>query len=230
MGPDKREETSVPSNGRAELSGAKTGLAESGNWVDRIDTATVTDPDAGSTYYPGTSIVRSRPAMGRDWTSAAGGRTPRISWIVALLSGLSGFAAAGIFMLSAISLAERGFARPLPPRASGMDSDEASITGTTCLILFGTIYLTGDFLYGRLGNKAEQQRVREVRRQHLPLIALLGGVSVACRPILNVVRRAEKPLDWLLLSVGLLILAYAIPGIVNAIRSRVPYTQVMYRR
>ena len=136
---------------------AKQVLGDHGNWVVEIDTSTVTGADISTSFYPETSIVRAGFWMGHPW-------------IVAVFSSLSGFLAAGIFMATALSLEGRDPARQLPARRG----DDNPIVATSLLIFFGTIYFTGEFLYGKLGNKAEHRRVQELRKQHLPLIGLTG--------------------------------------------------------
>ena len=122
------------------------------------------------------------------------------------------------------------------PEASGNSihrspsTDDSYLGLTTCFIFFGTIFVTAEFLYGRLGQRAEQQRVKLLKEQYLPLPALLAGVEVAYPRFLNLARGTISPIDLLLLFVGLLFLAYAIPGVILALRSRVPYGQVMSRR
>jgi len=64
----------------------------------------------------------------------------------------------------------------------------------------------------------------------MPLLWLLTGLLVAGQPGMNVYDGKAIPRDWLLLTVGLLILAYSVRGIIIALRSRVPYTWVMSRR
>jgi hypothetical protein len=73
-------------------------------------------------------------------------------------------------------------------------------------------------------------RVKELRTQHLPLVGFLAGACVTYWPFMHVVHRTAKPLDWLLLSAGLLFLVGSIPGLILAFQSRVPYSWLRSRR
>ena len=99
----------------------------------------------------------------------------------------------------------------------------------TCTVFFGSIYLTGQLLYRLLGQKSEMERVQELSRQHMPLLWLLAGIFVAGQPGLKVYHRTAIPRDWLLLTAGMLILAYSVRGIIIVLRSRVPYTRLLSR-
>jgi hypothetical protein len=145
---------------------------------------------------------------------------------VILLSGLSPFLIAGTFMVGAIALAERD---PTGHRDPAFDGNKDVIVGFTLAVFFEAIYFTGQLLYRMLGAKAELERVREMRRQHMPLLWLVAGIFVAGQPGMNAYHSMAMPRDWLLLTVGLLILAYSFRGIIIAVRSRVPYTWVLYR-
>jgi hypothetical protein len=149
--------------------------------------------------------------------------------MVALLSGLAGTLVSGLFMAAAFSLEEPKAA--LPPGGGQLVRDDrsAGVTATTCLLFFGTVYLTGEILYRRLGEKSELIRVKELRRQHLPLVGLLAGAAVSYWPFMQVVHGKAKPLDWLLLSVGVLFLVGSIPGLIQAFQSRVPYSWLRSR-
>ena len=197
-----------------EASAATHAPENPADWVAEIDTTSVTDADASRIVWPDAPIVR----------------TPAISFFVALLSGLAGVLAAGTFMAISVSLAERDPARQLPTRPAVLDDSYGRDGFATVLIFFGTMYFAGDFLYSMLGHQAERQQVRLLRRNHLPLVGLIAGAYVAFSPSLNVARGTAMPRDWLLLSVGLLILAYAIHGIILAIWNQVPYTWLLHRR
>ena len=201
-------------------------LAGSADFVGAIDTTSVASADGHTPYYPGTRLARPSAQPRRRWNAGPGSKTPACTWFVILLSGLSGFLIAGTFMVGAIALAGRD---PTGHRASAFDGNMDVIGGFTCAVFFETIYFTGQLLYRMLGAKAELERVREVRRQHMPLLWLVAGIVVAGQPGMNAYHGMALPRDWLLLTVGLLILAYALHGIIIAVRSRVPYTWVLYR-
>jgi hypothetical protein len=139
--------------------------------------------------------------------------------------GLSGFLIAGAFMAGAIALAGRA---PTGHRFPGYDDNV--IVGLSCAIFFETIYFTGQLVYRMLGAKAELALVREVRRQHMSLLWLMVGCLVAGQPGKKAYHGIAMPQDWLLLAIGLLILAYSLHGIIIAVRSRVPFSWVMYGR
>jgi hypothetical protein len=202
-------------------------LAGPADCVGAIDTTSVAGADTHTPYYPGTGIPRPSAQPRRFWNAGHGGETPASTWIVILLSGLSGFLIAGTFSVVSIALAERD---PPGHRGPAFDGNGELIAGVACALFFGTIYFTGQFLYRRLGQKAELERVRELRKQHMPLLWLVAGVCVAGRPGMNAYDGTAMPRDWLLLTVGLLILAYSIRGIIIALRSRVPYNWLLSRR
>ena len=147
-----------------------------------------------------------------------------------MLSGLAGVLAAGTFTAITVSLAERDPARQVPTRPAPLDDSYGRDGFATILIFFGTMYFAGDFLYGMLGQKADQQQFRLLRRNHLPLVGLIAGACVAFSLSMNVARGRAMLRDWLLLSVGLVILAYAIHGIILALWNQVPYTSLLRRR
>jgi hypothetical protein len=208
---------SAPARSNELVLEASAAMHASGNpadWVAEIDTTSVTDADASRIVWPDAPMVR----------------TPLSAFFVALLAGLAGVLAAGTFMAITVSLAERDPSRQLPTDPAVLDGNYGRDGFTTILIFFGTMYFAGDVLYGMLGHKAEQQQVRLLRRNHLPLVGLIAGACVAFSPSMNVARGTAMPRDWLLMSVGLVILAYSIHGIILAIRNRVPYTSLLYRR
>ena len=202
-------------------------LAGSADCVGAIDTTSVASADGHTPYYPGTRLARPSAQPKQRWNAGPGSKTPASTWLVILLSGLSGFLIAGTFMVGAIALAGRDPTGNLDP---AFDGNKDVIVGFTCAVFFETIYFTGQLLYRMLGAKAELERVREVRRQHMPLLWLLAGICVTGQPGMNAYHGTAMPRDWLLLTVGLLILAYSLHGIIIAVRSRVPYTWVLYRR
>jgi hypothetical protein len=212
---------------KKEESAAKRAPADSANWTAEIDTSALTDSEATKPFYP----IRepSSSATGRVWNEAVSGRTPRSSWTAALYSGFAGALVSGLFMATAISLEEPRAVVPPPGAPSVLDNRSASVIATTCLLFFGTVYLTGELLYRRLGEKSEQMRLRELRRQHLPLVGFLAGACVAYWPFTYVVHGTAKPLDWLILSVGLLFLVGSIPGLIVAFRSKVSYSWLRSR-
>jgi hypothetical protein len=215
-------------DGKEDAPDAKQAPAESDNWTAEIDTSALTDSEATKAFYP--PQENTGPGSGTFWNDAVNGKSHRVSWIVALLSGLAGTLVSGLFMAAAMSLEEPTPVLRPPGGRLVRDDRSAGVTATTCLLFFGTVYLTGEILYRRLGEKSELIRVKELRRQHLPLIGFLAGAAVSYWPFMQVVHGTAKPLDWLLLSVGLLFLVGSIPGLFLALRSRVPYRWLLSRK
>jgi hypothetical protein len=206
---------------------AKQAPADADNWNAEIDTSALTDSEATKAFYPPKG--NTGPRSGIFWNDAESGKSPRASWMVALLSGFAGTLVSGLFMAAAFSLEEQTpVLRPPGGQLVG-DDRSAGVTATTCLLFFGTVYLTGEILYRRLGEKSELIRVKELRRQHLPLIGLLAGAAVSYWPFMQIVQKTARPLDWLLLSVGLLFLVGSITGLIQAFQSRVPYSWLRSR-
>jgi hypothetical protein len=196
-------------------------------FADLIDTSSIASSNAHTPYDTSTIPVLTSVQLRRLWYPSHGGRTRATTLIVILLSGLSGFLTAGTFLVVAMAIAA-----PDPParRRLTFEGNMEMIGWFTCVAFFGSIYLTGQLLYRMLGQKAELERVQELSRQHMPLLWFVAGLYVAGQPGMNVSHGKAIPRDWLLLTVGLLILAYSVRGILIAVRSRVPYTWLLSRR
>ncbi len=61
-------------------------------------------------------------------------------------------------------------------------------------------------------------------------MGLIAGTYFAFSPSMNVAGGTAMPRDWLLLSVELVILGFAIHGIILALWNGVRYTSLLHRR
>lgn len=210
-----------------ETSTASHHLACPVECVGSIDTKSTASAEAHTPYDTTTIPVLTSVQLRRLWYPKHGGRTRATTLIVILLSGLSGFLIAGTFLLVAMAIAEPD---PIARRRPAFEGNMEMIGWFTCTIFFGSIYFTGQLLYRMLGQKSELEQVQELSRQHMPLLWLIAGLYVAGQPGMNVYHGTAIPRDWLLLTVGLPILAYSVRGVFIAVRSRVPYAWLLSRR
>ena len=148
----------------------------------------------------------------------AGYRTPQPRQkLILVLSALAGVIVAGLYMWAAM---------PTPdvpaPRARGhvvrheKTPQEYAFSVMVVVLFFGTTYATGMALYRHFGDTEGYTVVSANAGQHMPLLFLLAAGALAGMHGSNVYGRHGRVIDWLLLAIGIGLLAIAVWGLYRA--------------
>jgi hypothetical protein len=148
----------------------------------------------------------------------AGYRTPHSRQILILvLSALAGVIVSGIYMWGTI-LSDDGPAAPVRGnvvRHIQTPEESASIL-ITCVLFFGTVYATGMALYRYFGDTEGYTVVSANAGQHMPLVFLVAGGALAGVHGTEVYEGRGRVFDWLMLAIGLGLLAISAWGLYRA--------------
>jgi hypothetical protein len=151
---------------------------------------------------------------------SAGYRTPSPRQnLILLLSALAGVIVSGIYFAAALPGPD---VPPVP--AQGLvgqptaPSPEVLAFLMVCSMLFfaGT-YATGMALYRYFGDAEGYLVVSATAGQHMPLLLLLAGGGLAGLHGMKVVGGSGRVVDWLMLAIGLALLAASAWGLYRAI-------------
>jgi hypothetical protein len=156
--------------------------------------------------------VRSHPF----W---AGYRKPsRRQNLILVLSALAGCTVAGIY-LWAVLLRPEVPALPAQGEVVHSSPDPEVITGVVVcsLLFFGTTYATGMALYRYFGDAEGYLVVSANAGQHMPLVFLMAGGALAGPHGMKIHGGSGRGVDWLMLAIGLGLLAISVCGLYRAI-------------
>jgi hypothetical protein len=145
----------------------------------------------------------------------AGYRTPAPRQnLILVLSVLAGFTVCGVY----IYLSMPPWPNNVPARPASRDffSDENATLLIGIVLFFGTIYATGMGLYRYVGDPEGGRVVSANAGQHMPLLFLLAGGLLSFRHGEKVLARSGRDVDWLLLAIGLALLALSAWGLYRA--------------
>jgi hypothetical protein len=149
----------------------------------------------------------------------AGYRKPsRRQHLILVLSALAGVIVSGIYFWAAMPgtdvppVPARGVAhQPAPPRP-----EEGTFLMVCCVLFFAAIYATGMALYRYFGDAQGYLVVSANAGQHMPLLLLAAGGCLVGLHGTNVIGGSSRVVDWLMLAIGLALLALSAWGLYRA--------------
>jgi len=148
----------------------------------------------------------------------AGYRTPHPRQnLILVLSALTGFIVAGIYLWCTFSIPDEH----APPARGNVvrherTPEEYASSVVTCVLFFGTIYATGMALYRYFGDTDGYTVVSANGGQHMPLLFLMAGGALAGVHGTKVYWGRGRAFDWLMLAIGLGLLAISVWGLYRA--------------
>jgi hypothetical protein len=150
---------------------------------------------------------------------SAGYRTPSPRQnLILVLSALAGVIVAGIYFAAARPDSE---VRPVPAQGVVRQPQPRSPELSTflivcCVLFFAATYGTGMALYRYFGDAEGYLVVSATAGQHMPLLLLLAGGTLAGLHGMKVDGGSGRVVDWLMLAIGLALLALAFWGLYRA--------------
>jgi hypothetical protein len=150
--------------------------------------------------------------------SAGYRKPPPHQYLVLALSALAAVIVSGTYLWATLP---RTNVPPLPSNGGvgrGPQSlEEFATGGVFCILFFGTIYGIGMALYRYFGDAEGYLVVSSTAGQHLPLLLLLAGGSLAGVHGPKVLEGSGRVVDWLMLATGLVLLALSAWGLYRAL-------------